>query len=435
MKKVLAFLISFVFIISIFAVSASAYSPEDPLVIVLDPGHGGVDSGAVYPQGSKNPIGAEREINLKIAQGIRSELSKYKDVKVLLTREDNATSKTLTERGYFAGDNKADLLISIHCNSSESTSLRGAEAWYPIDSTWCYYTHTKGAEISTAILGELQKLGIQNRGIKTRVTTKPQTERYQDGSLMDYYTVINSAREKGVTAIIVEHAYINNYYDYYDFLNEDYKLANIARADAAAIANYYHLAPFDWLYLDVNDKNLWYYDAIAYCKENKYMNGYAGTNTFGVTDAIKRQDFVCVLANYCGAELSGYGDKNYFPDVPVGTYYTAAVNWAYENGIVSGYNNGYFGAGDLMAREQLVTMLYNFAKNYLKIDVTADGTKAQSMIDYSGVSDWAKPAIEWAVENGVINGKAGLYIAPLDAAARCEIAAIIKNIDDRGIFK
>ena len=186
---------------------------------------------------------------------------------------------------------------------------------------------------------------------------------------------------------------------------------------------------------DVNDKNIWYYDAVMYCAENKYINGYAASNLFGALDAIRRQDFVCILANYCGADLSGYGEKSYFPDVPTGTYYTAAVNWACEKGIVSGYSNGYFGAGDLMGREQLVTMLYNFAKQYYKIDVTADGTKAQSMVDYGQVSVWAKTPIEWAVDKGVISGKGGVNIAPYDAAARCEIAQIIKNIDDRGIFK
>ncbi len=186
---------------------------------------------------------------------------------------------------------------------------------------------------------------------------------------------------------------------------------------------------------DVTDESIWFYDAVMYCAENKYINGYASNNLFGALDAIKRQDFVCILANYCGADLSGYQNKNYFPDVPVGTYYTGAVNWAYENGVVSGYSNGYFGAGDLMAREQLVTMLYNFAKQYYKIDVTADGTKAQSMVDYGQVSSWAKAPIEWAIDKGAISGKGGTNIAPYDAAARCEIAQIIKNIDDRGIFK
>ncbi len=185
---------------------------------------------------------------------------------------------------------------------------------------------------------------------------------------------------------------------------------------------------------DASDPSQWYYEAVNYCVENKYINGYAGTNVFGALDAIKRQDFVCVLANYCGVDLSGYGDRSYFPDVPVGTYYTGAVNWAYENGIVNGYENGYFGAGDLIAREQLVTMLYNFAKNYRKKNVSASKTRTPWMADYSQVSNWAKPAIEWAVKNGVITGKTGRYIAPLDAAARCEIAVIIKNIDDKGIF-
>ena len=101
--------------------------PQDNTIrtIVLDPGHGGRDPGAVG-----KTIGAyEKNINLSVALMLKNYLEKEMNVRVLLTRsEDKFVS--LQERTRFANDNKADLFISIHTNASRDRSSKGIEMYY-----------------------------------------------------------------------------------------------------------------------------------------------------------------------------------------------------------------------------------------------------------------------------------------------------------------
>ncbi|MBR5473049.1 MAG: S-layer homology domain-containing protein, partial [Clostridia bacterium] len=126
-----------------------------------------------------------------------------------------------------------------------------------------------------------------------------------------------------------------------------------------------------------------------------------------------------------------------FPDVPENSYFEAAVNWGNENGIVTGYQNGKFGVGDKVTREQLVTFLYRYAK-YIGVDVTVDANAeskiATQFTDYNKVSSFSKDAIIWAIENGVITGKNPTTIAPQGNAQRCEVAKIMYNIFLNNIF-
>jgi len=167
------------------------------------------------------------------------------------------------------------------------------------------------------------------------------------------------------------------------------------------------------------------------------MKGYGGTSLFGAADNIQRQDFLVMLARLDGVDLADYDYESDFPDVPSGSYYEAAVNWGYENGIVTGYQNGKFGVGDKITREQLVAFLYRYAQ-YRSVDTSVSASAkveiSRQYSDYSSVSDWAEDYVVWAIENGVIKGKNGAYIAPGGSALRCEVAQIIYNIFDNDIF-
>jgi len=93
--------------------------------IVLDPGHGGKDPGAVGRKLRAN----EKDINLAVAQKLKVLLEKELGITVLLTREDDRFV-SLYDRTRFANEKKADLFISIHSNSSKSTSSKGIETYY-----------------------------------------------------------------------------------------------------------------------------------------------------------------------------------------------------------------------------------------------------------------------------------------------------------------
>lgn len=191
----------------------------------------------------------------------------------------------------------------------------------------------------------------------------------------------------------------------------------------------------DSIYSDVS-KFAWYHDAVTYVTGRGAMTGYGGTDLFGAADNIQRQDFLVMLARLEGVDLENYKYDSEFPDVPSGSYYQAAINWGYENGIVTGYENGYFGVGDEITREQLVAFLYRYA-NYCYVDTSVSLTETQisrQYSDYKYVSDWAKDYVIWAIDKGVISGQGGTYIAPGGSALRCEVAQIIYNIFENDII-
>ena len=183
-------------------------------------------------------------------------------------------------------------------------------------------------------------------------------------------------------------------------------------------------------YPDVHDTE-WYFDFVDECTELGFMSGYSNGN-FGPRDNLQRQDFVCILARIKNADLSEYGyTSDKLSDIKEGKYYTAAVNWAVENGIVSGYENGKFGIGDPITREQVCTILYRCA---LSPDVRNVDSTLNSHSDYKNVSAFAKIPVAWALQNGVISGMADGRIAPTHFASRAQIATIITSVAKSGIL-
>ena len=115
--------------------------------------------------------------------------------------------------------------------------------------------------------------------------------------------------------------------------------------------------------------------------------------------------------------------------------------WAKATGVSKGYDNGKFGVGDKVTREQIMTFLYNYAK-IQGIDVTvSDAEKANiraNYSDFSKVSGFAKEATYWALSRGVITGRESggkKYIAPQANAQRCEVAKMFYNINENKIFE
>ena len=181
----------------------------------------------------------------------------------------------------------------------------------------------------------------------------------------------------------------------------------------------------------------WYNDSVTYAVGAGIMSGYSN-GKFGTSDSIQRQDFLVMLARLEGVDLDAYGaKKSAFPDVPENSYFEAAVNWGSENGIVTGYQNGKFGVGDKVTREQLVTFLYRYA-GYKDYDTSYSGNRenvvSSQYNDYKNVSAFAKQPILWAIEKGVISGKTATTIVPQGNAQRCEVAKIMYNIYLNDIF-
>lgn len=210
-----------------------------PLVIALDPGHVGVSSGAVANGTS------EANATWKIAQFCKAELDTYQNVTAVftVTPDDRlGSSSELRERVQRALNQGADVLVSLHLNSTGVGNAYGAEVWAPHNAGYNNETHAVGTDLGNQILAQLQKLGLTNRRVKFRWIDPDPKYDYPDGSNGDYYGIIREARKSNLPAIIVEHAFLDNWSDYNNFLNSDAKLQSLGIADAHGIANYYGLS-------------------------------------------------------------------------------------------------------------------------------------------------------------------------------------------------
>jgi len=178
------------------------------------------------------------------------------------------------------------------------------------------------------------------------------------------------------------------------------------------------------------DGDSWKFEFAQYAYEKGFMSGKGfdanGNIIFDPDGPLTREQFAQILYNAEGTVSIEY--SGVFVDVANGQWYTSAVLWAAEQGIVSGYGNGVFGVQDRISREQLAVMLYNYAsiKGY---DVDAR-TSLDSFADNDECSDWAEEQLCWAVANGVMSGK-GEILDPLGGATRAECAAMLKNFMDK----
>ena len=219
---------------------------------------------------------------------------------------------------------------------------------------------------------------------------------------------------------------------------EDYVLSfRLSFYDANISSAIYELGLVsETIFADV-DLSAWYGKAVAYAVGRGIMKGYENGN-FGTADGIQRQDFLVMLARYDGISPEDYaGCVPEFSDVQEGSYYDWAVAWGQENGIVTGYEDGRFGVGDYITREQIVTFLCRYAR-YIGLDTESELNDyvriSATYSDYSDVSAFARDSVVWAISNGAINGKTSSTIVPQGNAQRCEVAQIMYNIFKNEVF-
>lgn len=221
-RKIMAFTLAFGLLLpalgAAFPLRAEA---KAPVVVCIDPGHGGSNEGALY-NGLK-----EKDLTLQIANAMYQELSLYEGVIVVMTRTADV-DLTLEQRAQIAADTGADFLYSIHLNASPSNNLFGSEVWA---SAYGNY-YAKGMDFGNIELQQLASdVGVYSRGVKTKMNAR---------GTGDYYGIINNARLKGVAAVIIEHCHMDEAHDKGFYMGEG-ALQKLGKADATAVAKYYGL--------------------------------------------------------------------------------------------------------------------------------------------------------------------------------------------------
>ena len=171
------------------------------------------------------------------------------------------------------------------------------------------------------------------------------------------------------------------------------------------------------------DTAKWYHLSIDYVLTQKMMNGVS-SRAFAPNANLTRGMLVQILYNLEGKPK---GIAAYFSDVQADAWYAEAVGWAAANKVVTGYADGTFRPNAAVTREQAAAILYRYAQSK-GIDVSVgENTNILSYVDVQQASEYAIPALQWAVGAGVLNGKNGGRLAPTGTATRAEIAAIMQR--------
>lgn len=172
-------------------------------------------------------------------------------------------------------------------------------------------------------------------------------------------------------------------------------------------------------------KDAWYADAVSFVVNRGLFNGTSET-TFSPDVSMNRAMSVTVLGRLAGVDGAQTVGSTFY-DVENGGYYAPYVSWGAKNGIIFGYEDGSFRPDKSISREEMVVIMYRYAK-VMGYDVSnTDSTKLNTFSDASKTASWARDAVSWAVNSGIINGKGNGIIDPTGYTTRAEEAQILMN--------
>ena len=189
--------------------------------------------------------------------------------------------------------------------------------------------------------------------------------------------------------------------------------------------------PVELPFTDVPE-GAWYEDAAAYVYKHGLMAGTSAT-TFAPDVTTSRAMIATILWRMAGSPVVNYA-MNY-TDVAQGQWCSEAIRWATSEGVVTGYGNGLFGTNDPITREQLATMLWRYAQTEGYDVSIGEDTNILSYTDVASLSEYAIPAMQWAVGAGIINGTGdGSTLTPQGQATRAQAAVMLQRFCEKYVI-
>lgn len=235
-KKIVKCMLVFLFAVFVLGgpgTGSVVEAASEKYVIVLDPGHSGLEAGA---SATFNGVTYREEvINWKIAKYVQQELSKYPNIEVHMTREAYSPRMSIYDRVKVGFERKADLLVSLHINSADNVSASGA-CLLISNGKYRPELAQKEKKFGNLLKDEFSKIGLSWRGFLERNSENGST--YPNGAVRDYYGIVASSVEFDIPGVILEHCFITSASDVSKFLSSDAKIQRLAIADAKAIVEY-----------------------------------------------------------------------------------------------------------------------------------------------------------------------------------------------------
>ncbi len=159
-----------------------------------------------------------------------------------------------------------------------------------------------------------------------------------------------------------------------------------------------------------------YAEAVQWASDNGYIYGY-GDGRFGVNDNVTRAQLAAIFHRAVGTPAASGTSR--FSDAEAGAYYINALSWAETAGLIAGYPDGRFGVGDPVTRQQVATILWRWAGSPV--------ASAENYSDENAISAYAQTAVDWSRSNSIIAARSDGRFAPTDNATRGEIVSALYN--------
>ena len=181
-------------------------------------------------------------------------------------------------------------------------------------------------------------------------------------------------------------------------------------------------------FTDVSE-NAWYSEAVRYVYAHGLMEGTSAT-AFSPDATTSRSMIAAILWRMAGSPVVNYAMD--YTDVAQGQWYSEAIRWAANEGIVGGYGNGLFGTNDPITREQFAVMLYRYAQEQGYDVSVGENTNILSYTDAADLAEYAIPAMQWAVGAGLITGTGdGSTLTPQGQATRAQAAVMLMRFCEK----
>lgn len=345
LKKILSILsIIILLIVSNSSSLVEAAKPNpNPIKIVIDPGHGGHDSGAVGINGIY-----EKDVNLDISLRLK-QLLLAAGYQVVLTRETDHTlipyttttekREDLQARVDVATHVQADLFVSIHANYYKSDSKGTMVLYYDPMNDSAIYTATdkikKWSQDSKQLATNVLKSIVSSMGLKDL------------GIIPSNVYVVRSG---SVPSILVETAFLSNREEAAKLADSTFR-QQMAESIARGILNY--IPP---RYIDI--RNHWAKTEISTLSYQGIINGYKD-GLFKPEQEMTRVEWIALLDRALGLDEETSTETSIqFSDIPQDYWAYGPIMHAVQKGIVNGYNDGTFRPNQMISREEMVEILY-----------------------------------------------------------------------------
>lgn len=170
----------------------------------------------------------------------------------------------------------------------------------------------------------------------------------------------------------------------------------------------------------------WYYDAVQYARVNGFFYGTSDT-TFEPEGTMTRGMFVTVLGRMAGVDPAKYAGPSQFTDVPESAWYAPYVAWAYKYGVTAGTGEGRFSPDAPINRQQMAAFFVRYFEAF-RVDYSTGANITTTPGDMDSVSDWAKDAVLKLWRQGLLSGD-GVNFNPQENATRAQAASICYRTD------